>query len=95
MYQLGIVKRNIQRADRSAVDELLTRRRELHPTRRERHFDRLTKRVGTPLGVSVHGPDDGRWVLRSEDRATLLDHLAAVERPPGRLRLHVDPVRIR
>lgn len=53
------------------------------------------ERVGTPLGVSVHGPDDGRWVLRSEDRATLLDHLAAVERPPGRLRLHVDPVRIR
>jgi primosomal protein N' (replication factor Y) len=53
------------------------------------------ERVGTPLGVSVQGPDDGRWVLRSEDRALLLDHLATVERPPGRLRLHVDPARIR
>lgn len=53
------------------------------------------ERVGTPLGISVQGPDDGRWVLRSEDRDLLLDHLAAVERPPGRLRLHVDPARIR
>ncbi len=52
------------------------------------------ERLGRPLGVSVQGPDDGRWVLRAEDRDLLLDHLAAVERPPGQLRLQVDPSRI-
>ncbi len=50
-------------------------------------------RLGRPLGVEVLGPDDGRWLLRSRDRAVLLDALAAVDRPPGRLRLRVDPVR--
>lgn len=53
------------------------------------------ERVGAPIGVTVQGPDDGRWVLRSEDRDLLLDHLASVERPPGQLRLQVDPARIR
>jgi primosomal protein N' (replication factor Y) len=53
------------------------------------------ERVGNPVGVTVQGPDDGRWVLRAEDRDLLLDHLASVERPPGQLRLQVDPARIR
>lgn len=53
------------------------------------------ERLGTPPGVLVQGPDDGRWVLRAEDRSSLLDRLAAVDRPPGRLRLQVDPARIR
>jgi primosomal protein N' (replication factor Y) len=53
------------------------------------------ERFGHPLGVEVRGPEEGRWMLRSEDRAVLLDHLAEVERPPGRLRLWVDPARIR
>jgi primosomal protein N' (replication factor Y) len=52
-------------------------------------------RVGTPLGIDVLGPDEGRWMLRSDDRGRLSDHLAEVERPPGRLRLQVDPARIR
>ena len=52
-------------------------------------------RLGQPIGVEVLGPEDGRWLLRAEDRRTLLDELAAVQRPPGRLRLHVDPARIR
>jgi hypothetical protein len=34
-------------------------------------------------------------VLRAEDRDVLLDLLASVERPPGQLRLQVDPARIR
>jgi len=55
----------------------------------------LVERLGRPLGVEVLGPDDGRWLLRSDDPATLLDALASVQRPPGRLRLHVDPARIR
>ncbi len=53
------------------------------------------ERVGSPPGVVVQGPDDGRWVLRAEDRSMLLDHLATVERPPGRLGLQVDPARLR
>ncbi len=53
------------------------------------------ERLGSLPGVSVQGPDGGRWVLRSDDRQVLLDHLANVERPPGQLRLQVDPARIR
>jgi primosomal protein N' (replication factor Y) len=53
------------------------------------------ERLGTPLGVSIQGPDDGRWVLRADDRNVLLDLLASVDRPPGQLRLQVDPARIR
>jgi primosomal protein N' (replication factor Y) len=52
-------------------------------------------RVGAPLGIDVLGPDEGRWMLRSDDPERLWDHLAGVERPPGRLRLQVDPSRIR
>lgn len=53
-------------------------------------------RLGAPLGVEVLGPDErGNWLARSEDRDVLLDALRAVERPPGRLRLWVDPVRTR
>jgi primosomal protein N' (replication factor Y) len=52
------------------------------------------ERLGSPLGVRVQGPEDGTWVLRAEDRDLLLDTLAAVERPPGRLRLQVDPPRL-
>lgn len=56
----------------------------------------FVERMGQPLGVTVHGPDErGNWLARSEDRAALLDALGAVERPPGRLRLWVDPVRTR
>ena len=50
--------------------------------------------VGSPAGVEVLGPDDDRWLLRSAEPATLLDHLAGVTRPPGRLRLRVDPSRL-
>ena len=51
-------------------------------------------RLGLPAGVERVGPDErGRWVLRAEQGSLLLDALAAVERPPGRLRLWVDPAR--
>ncbi len=53
----------------------------------------FTAALGRPDGVDVLGPDDGRWILRSRDRDALLDALAAVRRPPGRLRLRVDPAR--
>ncbi len=49
--------------------------------------------LGTPLGVEVLGPRDGVWLLRAPDHRTLCDALAATPRPPGRLRLAVDPLR--
>jgi primosomal protein N' (replication factor Y) len=49
---------------------------------------------GTPIGIEVLGPSDGRWLVRGPDNRTLCDALAAVERPPGRLRIAVDPLRV-
>ncbi len=53
----------------------------------------LIARLGSPLGIEVRELED-EWVLVSEQRATLLDALAAVERPGGRLRLQIDPMRL-
>jgi primosomal protein N' (replication factor Y) (superfamily II helicase) len=50
--------------------------------------------LGQPLGVEILGPADGRWLLRSGDHRTLCDALAATERPSGRLRVAVDPLRV-
>ncbi|HEY8544525.1 MAG TPA: hypothetical protein VIL36_05745 [Acidimicrobiales bacterium] len=50
--------------------------------------------LGRPPGVDVLGPADGRWLLRAPDHATLCDALAGLPRPPGRLRLVVDPLRV-
>lgn len=56
----------------------------------------FVQRLGQPVGLSVLGPDErDNWLVRSEDRALLLDTLGSVDRPPGRLRLWVDPVRTR
>jgi primosomal protein N' (replication factor Y) len=51
-------------------------------------------RFGRPDGVEVLGPSDDQWLLRADDRVRLLDALAATPRPPGRLRVAVDPLRI-
>ncbi len=48
--------------------------------------------LGRPSGIEVQGAA-GVWRLRADDHQTLCDALAAVERPPGRLRLEVDPLR--
>jgi primosomal protein N' (replication factor Y) len=53
------------------------------------------ERVGTAPGLVVHEAGDGQWLLRSREPGLLQDHLATVERPPGRLRLQVDPCRLR
>jgi len=45
-------------------------------------------------GVEVLGPSDGRWLVRAPDHAVLSDALAAAVRPPGRLRVEVDPRRM-
>jgi primosomal protein N' (replication factor Y) len=45
-------------------------------------------------GVEVSGPDgDGRWLVRAPDHITLCNALGRVPRPPGRLRVEVDPLR--
>lgn len=46
-----------------------------------------------PIGVEVLGPSDGRWIVRAKDHETLCDALARASRPPGRLRIEVDPLR--
>ena len=50
--------------------------------------------LGVVEGVEVRGPSDGRWLLRAADHAALCDAIAAVPRPPGRLRIEVDPLRV-
>jgi primosomal protein N' (replication factor Y) len=51
-------------------------------------------RLGSFLSaVEVQGPLDGRYLLRAPDHATLADALAVIDRPPGRLRIEIDPLR--
>ncbi len=47
-----------------------------------------------PDRVQVLGPIDGSWRITATDHQVLCDALAAVTRPPGRLRLSVDPLRL-
>ncbi|HEX7276765.1 MAG TPA: hypothetical protein VF244_05265, partial [Acidimicrobiales bacterium] len=44
--------------------------------------------------VEVLGPSDGKWLVRAPDHPALADALAAAARPPGRLRVEVDPRRV-
>lgn len=50
--------------------------------------------VSRLTGVDVLGPADGAYLVRAPDHRTLCDALAAAPRPPGRLRVAVDPLRI-
>jgi primosomal protein N' (replication factor Y) len=50
--------------------------------------------LGQPLGLTVLGPADGRWLVRAPDHQTLCEAQAATTRPPGRLRVAVDPLRV-
>lgn len=54
----------------------------------------LVEALGDPAGVEVLGPSDGRWLLRAPDHRALCDALAATPRPPGRVRVAVDPPRV-
>ncbi len=44
--------------------------------------------------IEVLGPSDGQWLVRAGAHPALLDALAATPRPPGRLRVAVDPLRL-
>jgi primosomal protein N' (replication factor Y) len=52
------------------------------------------ERLGAPLGVEVVDAGGGRWWLRAPDHTTLCDAVARPQRPPGRLRIEVDPLRL-
>ncbi len=54
----------------------------------------FVQRLGQPAGLRISPVGEGHWVVRAANRDLLLDALAAVERPPGRLRLAIDPVRL-
>ncbi|MET0729444.1 MAG: hypothetical protein ABWZ76_14215 [Acidimicrobiales bacterium] len=45
-------------------------------------------------GIATAEAVPGRWLVRAADHATLCDALAATTRPPGRLRVEVDPLRV-
>jgi primosomal protein N' (replication factor Y) len=49
--------------------------------------------LGRPDAVDVAPVGEGRWLLRAPDHGTLCDALASTPRPPGRLRIEVDPLR--
>jgi primosomal protein N' (replication factor Y) len=40
------------------------------------------------------GPADGRWLVKAPDNGVLGRILSATERPAGRLRIEVDPLRL-
>ena len=50
--------------------------------------------VPAGAGVEILGPASDRWLLRAPDHKTLCDTLTATRRPPGRLRIEVDPLRV-
>ena len=49
--------------------------------------------VGRQPEVEITGPAGDRWLVRAYDHRRLCDALAATPRPPGRLRVEVDPLR--
>jgi primosomal protein N' (replication factor Y) len=49
---------------------------------------------GDPPGIRVQGPVDDAWRVIAPDHQRLTDALRAVPRPPGRLRIAVDPLRL-
>jgi primosomal protein N' (replication factor Y) len=56
--------------------------------------DAFTAGLEPPLGLEVVSAGEGRWWLRAPDHRVLCDALAAAFRPPGRLRIEVDPLRL-
>lgn len=55
--------------------------------------DEFVAALPPAAGLEVAGPRDGTWLLRAPDHQVLCASLAATPRPPGRLRIEVDPLR--
>ncbi|MCH2625876.1 MAG: hypothetical protein MKZ77_10000, partial [Acidimicrobiales bacterium] len=53
----------------------------------------FVRRIGTPAGLEITGPTSDRWRIRSDEREDLVAALKSVDRPPGRLRIEIDPLR--
>jgi len=56
--------------------------------------ERFVKALASQPLVDVGEPADGRWLVRAPTTAALCDALSATPRPPGRLRIEVDPPRL-
>jgi primosomal protein N' (replication factor Y) len=57
------------------------------------YVDGLRAGSANDAALEILGPADGRWLVRAPDHQRLCDALAGVPRPPGRLRVNVDPSR--
>ena len=55
--------------------------------------DEFMAGLGRPDGVRIAPDPGGQFFLRAPEYDTLCDALASAERPPGRLRIDVDPLR--
>lgn len=55
--------------------------------------EEFVRRLGAQPDVAVMGPTQDRWHARARDHETLCNAIDAVDRPRGRLRLIVDPLR--
>ncbi|MGI9623355.1 MAG: hypothetical protein ACR2PK_11005 [Acidimicrobiales bacterium] len=56
--------------------------------------EELMTNMGTPLGVEILGPRDGRWLIKAEAPEMLSQAFDGVERPKSRTRVSVDPLRL-
>lgn len=54
----------------------------------------LADRLLAAPDLTVMGPRDGRWLIRASSPDRLADTLRPDQRPPGRIRVHVDPPRV-
>ena len=50
-------------------------------------------RVGNPDGLEIMNSNNERWRIRSNDRQHMVETLGSVERPTGRLRIEINPLR--
>jgi len=53
----------------------------------------FVERLGNPDGLEVMNSNNKRWRIRSDDRQLMLELLSKVERPTGRLRIEINPLR--
>ena len=55
--------------------------------------DQFIQRLGSPEGLEIRPANENRWRIRCDDRQELVDHLKNVDRPSGRLRIEINPLR--
>lgn len=55
--------------------------------------EEFVQKIVVADGLEIMGPYEGRWRIRSASRELLVEHLKAVKRPNGRLRIEINPLR--